>query len=153
MKLKVVLTSAVLVLLMASFAGAQIQAAVATPVVPSIGRPSSFQIRQNFFAIQQANISRSLRQVERCLADAVNPQVLRDPEGNLNRVPRIDLNTCSYQLRLLQRQLARLAREQAKEAQDAGAAASFLEFTRRQAQLQQTLRALSGRAPTARIVR
>ncbi len=153
MNLKVVPTSVVLALLMASSAEAQIQAAAATPVVPSSGRPSSFQIKQNFFAIQLANINRNLRQVERCLADAVNPQVLRDPEGNLNRVPRIDLNTCSYRLRLLQRQLASLAREQAKEAQDAGAAASFLEATRRQAQLQQMLRALSGRAPTARIVR
>ncbi len=145
---------ALIMLSLASISGAQTTTAVATPVTPSTGTPSSFQIRQNFFTIQLAGINRQLQQVQRCLANAVNPQILRDPEGNINRVPQVDAITCGYQLRLLQRQLASLARQQEKLAQDAGAQAQFLEFTQRQAQLQQLLQALrSGSGGGRRTIR
>jgi hypothetical protein len=145
---------ALMMLSLASIAGAQTSTAAATPVTASSGRPSSFQIQQNFFTIQLAGINRQLQQVQRCIANATNPQILRDPEGNINRVPKTDAITCAYQLKLMQRQLASLARQQAKLAQDASAQAGFLEVTQRQAQLQQLLKAIAGQSSAAsRIVR
>ncbi len=151
MKIKVLITSVVLALSLASLAEAQVQAAAATPVAATQNTPSIFQVRQNFFSIEQANINRSLRQVERCLANASMPQVLRDPEGNINRVPSVDIVDCTYQLQLLQRQLARLARAQVKDAQDASAAAMLLQFQQQRAQAQRILQALSGTPARRRI--
>jgi hypothetical protein len=153
-KVRMGLIVALIMLSLASVSGAQTSTAAATPVTASSGRPSSFQIQQNYFTIQLAGINRQLQQVQRCIANAVNPQILRDPEGNINRVPQVDAITCGYQLKLLQRQLASLARQQAKLAQDASAQSGFLEVTQRQAQLQQLIKAISGqRSAASRIIR
>lgn len=144
------LLGACVILLLVSPRGAEAQTAVASPVTrSSTSRPSSFQIQQNFYAIEIASIKRQLQQVQRCIANAANPQILRDFEGNVNRVPKIDAITCAYQLKQLQRQLANIARQQAKLAQDASAQAGFLEVAQRQAELQQLLRALAGQRGAA----
>lgn len=140
------LIAALIVLSPASESGAETSTATATSVTRSSGTPSSYQIQQNFLAIQIAGIKRQVQEVQRCIANASNPQILRDFEGNVNRVPQVDAITCGYQLKQLQRQLASLSRQQTKLAQDASAQAALLELTQRQAELKQLLKALSGLA-------
>jgi len=140
------LIAGLIMLSLASESGAETQTATATAVTRSSATPSSYQIQQNFFTIQLAGINRSLRQVQRCIANAANPQILRDFEGNVNRVPQVDAINCGYQLKQLQRHLASLTRQQAKLAQDAAVQAGLLEVAQRQAQLEQLLKSLSGLA-------
>lgn len=97
----------------------QSQAVSAKPVTRSSGRPSSMEIKQNALAQQQAILQGRLREVRRCITDASLPQVLRDPEGNMNRVPQTDLVDCTRKLSQLERQLKSLARQAAQLAQDA----------------------------------
>ncbi|MBI4966173.1 MAG: hypothetical protein HY913_23040 [Desulfomonile tiedjei] len=98
-------------LLLTPLSMAQSRAASATPVSPSTGRASSFVIRQDILAMKQADIERQIDEARRCIQDASNATILRDPEGNINRVPQTDLVNCSRRLAQLQRQLEGLARE------------------------------------------
>jgi hypothetical protein len=124
--------------------------ASATAVTASTGRPNTLQLKQNALRQQQAALSRELVEVNRCLRISSQSQVLRDPEGNLNQVPEIDLVNCARRLASLQRQqnnLARAAKQLAQDAQaQANAAQRALEATRTKARLQ----AISGTSGTRR---
>jgi hypothetical protein len=95
--------------------------AKATPVTASSSRPNGIQIKQNILAQKKAAIDSELKEVQRCLANASQPVALRDPEGNLNRVPQTDLLNCGRRLAELQRQLESLARQAAMLSQDSEA--------------------------------
>lgn len=92
--------------------------AKATPVTASSSRPNGIQIKQNILAQKRAAINNELREVQRCLADASQPIALRDPQGNLNRVPQNYLLNCGRRLAELQRQLESLGRQAAMLSQD-----------------------------------
>jgi hypothetical protein len=114
--------------------------ASATAVSASSGRPNTLQLKQNALKQQQAALAQELVEVGRCLRISSQSQVLRDPEGNLNQVPEIDLVNCARRLAQLQRQqtnLARAARQLAQDAQaQANAAQRALEAARTKARLQ-----------------
>ncbi len=99
---------------------AQQTSAQATPTqTPSSGAPSSLEIAQNTLAFKRAELTRQLREIQRCIANASNPILLRDPQGNINRVPQTDLTNCSRKLAQLQRQLSSLQRQSNVLVQDA----------------------------------
>jgi hypothetical protein len=112
----------------------QQRSATATPTVPSVGRPSSIQIRQNILNQKRRALNSQIEVAQRCIQNASQPQTLRDPEGNVNIVPKTDLVNCTRTLEALLRQLDGLAREAQQLAQNAQATASSLQ--RRQKQLQ-----------------
>ena len=112
-----------------SFAQATTSAA-ATPVNTPSGGPSSLEIDQNSLAFRQAALKRELREIQRCIANASNPIILRDPQGNINRVPQLDLQNCSNRLVQLQRQLTSLQRQANALAQDAQFQAIVLQQAR-----------------------
>jgi hypothetical protein len=93
----------------------------------SSGTPSTYAVKQHFIAMEQARIRGQIREAERCIANASNTQVVRDPEGNLNRVPQVDLIDCARSLQQLTRQLATLARKADQLTRDAEVAAIRLE--------------------------
>lgn len=108
--------------------------ATATPVSPSTGRPSTIQIRENILNQKRRALNSQIQVAERCIANASRPQVLRDPQGNVNIVPSTDIVNCTRTLKALERQLAGLAREAQQLAQDAQVAAAA--FQARQKQLE-----------------
>ena len=67
----------------------------ATPVVPSTGRPSTIQIRQNILNQKRRALNSQVQVAQRCIANASRPEVLRDPEGNVNIVPSTDIVNCT----------------------------------------------------------
>lgn len=81
--------------------------AAATPVskTPPYA-PSSIAIQQNILAQQRASIQQSITVARACIKNASLPQVLRDPQGNMNIVPQTDLVNCKRTLDGLLRQLA-----------------------------------------------
>jgi len=93
--------------------------AAATAARASSGRPNTVQIKQNILSQQIALIQRQLIEVRRCLYTSRLPQVLRDPQGFLNRVPETDLVNCGRRLQQLTRQLAGLSRQSSQLVQDA----------------------------------
>jgi hypothetical protein len=101
--------------------------ASATPAGVSSGRPSTFTVRQNILLQQQAALEAQIRVASLCIADASKPQLLRDPEGNVNAVPQKDIINCTRQLRTLTRKLANVGRQLQKLAADAQAAAAQLQ--------------------------
>jgi hypothetical protein len=107
--------------------GQSAKSAAATSVTASSGRPSTFQIRQHILAQQRAVILRELNQVQRCITDSTRLQSLRDPQGNVNQVPKIDLVNCARRLRQLQDQVAALTRQSTALGQDASAQAARLQ--------------------------
>ncbi|MEW6141445.1 MAG: hypothetical protein AB1733_24750 [Thermodesulfobacteriota bacterium] len=113
--------------------------ASAREVTSSTGRPSSIQVRQQFFSQQQALLLGQLQEIERCLRTSQLNVVLYDPQGNINRVPQTDLVDCGRQLQRVQRQLQSLARRAEQLNQDAQALALALE---RAALLEQTAQRL-----------
>lgn len=133
----------------ASQTGAQqsTQAAAATPATASSGRPSTIQLKQNALKQQQAALAREATEVSRCLSISSQTQVLRDPEGNINQVPEIDLVNCARRLAALRRQQARLARSAQQLAQDAQAQANFVQRELEEARRQARLRAFSNTNP------
>lgn len=124
-------------------AWSQTGSAAATPVTASSGRPSTLQIRQNILAQERAAIQRGLDEVQRCLNDATRAQTLRDPQGNINQVPKIDIVNCGRGLRVLEDRLRSLSRRSAALTQDAQAQALAL---RRRLQAVQTRLRLSGQS-------
>jgi hypothetical protein len=127
--------------LVAPAAWAQTSSATATPVNTSTGRPSTLQIRQNIVARERAAIQRGITEVQRCLNDATRAQTLRDPQGNINQVPKIDIVNCGRRLAILQDRIRSLSRRSAALTQDAQAQALAL---RRKLQATQTKLRLQG---------
>jgi hypothetical protein len=115
----------------------------ATPVNTSTGTPSSFTIKQQILEQQQAQIQREVTEVTRCIRTASLDVVLRDPTGQINRVPQTDLINCRRALSNLQRRLQRLSRAATQLSRDARARSIALETQARLALLQQNLRALA----------
>jgi hypothetical protein len=135
MKTMCTLTGLALMLILASTvpghaAGASASAKAAAP---STGAPSAFTIKQHFMAQQQARIQGQIREAQRCIANASNTQVVRDPEGNINRVPQVDLIDCSRRLQQLTRQLEILVRSADQLSRDAEVAAMRMEGLARDA--------------------
>ena len=110
----------------------------------SSSRPTSFQIRQNVLQQQQAALEEQIRVATRCIQDSSKPQTLRDPQGNINLIPQIDLTNCSRQLRTLQRQLASLAKQFEMLASDANATAMQFQSRQQEAQRASRTRWLTG---------
>jgi len=137
-------------LLLAPLTMAQSRAASATPVSPSTGRASSIAVRENILAMQRANIERQIDEATRCIQDASNATILRDPEGNINRVPQTDLVNCSRRLAQLQRQLEGVARQATQLSLDAGFRAARLQRQLQQKKSALTIQQLqSGGSPSA----
>jgi hypothetical protein len=116
-------TTCLLVILSLAFGATsfaqQKQSATATPVSPSGGGASPATINQNTLAFKRSELARQLRSIQLCISDASNPIVLRDPQGNINRVPQADLINCARRLGQLQRRLASLQRQSNRLAQEA----------------------------------
>ncbi len=108
----------------------------ATPVVPSTGTPSSVQIRQNILNQKRRALNSQIDVAQRCIKNASRPEVLRDPEGNVNIVPSTDIVNCTRTLEALLRQLDGLAREAQQLAQDAQVVATNLQKKQKQIQAQ-----------------
>ncbi len=125
-----------LCLVLPAAAQQQQRSATATPTVPSVGRPSSIQIRQNILNQKRRALNSQIEVAQRCIRNASQPQTLRDPEGNLNIVPKTDIVNCTRTLEALLRQLDGLAREAQQLSQDAQATASALQRKQKQTQAQ-----------------
>jgi hypothetical protein len=110
--------------------------AAATPTVPSIGRPSTIQIRQNILNQKRRALNSQIEVAQRCIRNASQPQTLRDPEGNVNIVPKTDIVNCTRTLEALLRQLDGLAREAQQLSQDAQVVAANLQKKQKQSQAQ-----------------
>lgn len=117
--------------------------AAATAASASSGRPSSIQIRQQFFNQEQAYLERQLREVQRCIKTASLNVVLFDPRGNINRVPQTDLVNCRRRLAQLTRQVNSLARRAQQLGQEAQAQALKLQREALAEQTAQNLRAIN----------
>ncbi len=100
------------------FAQASAKIASATPVNKSSGKSSTISIRQNQLSIFKANIERQLKKAQRCVQVSRLPVLLRDPQGNVNQVPKIDIVFCSRQVQVLSRELAAVNKQLAELAQD-----------------------------------
>jgi len=79
----------------------------------------TIEIRQNILQQQKAAIEQQLKEAQRCIQNATNSQVARDPEGNINRVPKIDATNCARTAAALTRTLASLGRQAAQLERDA----------------------------------
>jgi hypothetical protein len=106
-----VLLSGLLILVSSAWGQTTSTNASAQPASRSSGQPSALEIQENALNMQLAQIEGDLREVKRCISNASNPQVLRDFNGNINRVPQVDLVDCSRRLKQLERQLAGLKRQ------------------------------------------
>lgn len=140
---KLVCAICLMLLTVTPAAWAQTTSAAATPVTASSGRPSTLQIRQNILARERAAIQRGIDEVQRCINDATRAQTLRDPQGNINQVPKNDIVNCGRRLRVLQDQLRSLSRRSAALTQDAQAQALAL---KRRLQATQTRLRLLGQS-------
>jgi hypothetical protein len=98
-------------LLSAPLSIAQSSSASATPASPSAASASTLTIRGNILVMKQADIQRQIKDAELCIKNASNPTILRDPQGNINRVPSTDLVNCTRTLVRLRRQLRAVANQ------------------------------------------
>lgn len=134
-------TSILSILLAAPVAWGQASpSAAARTTSRSSSVPSTYAVKQHFLSFQQARIQSEIREVQRCIADASNTQVVRDPEGNLNRAPQIDLTNCTRRLQQLTRQLTELVRSADALTRDADVAGIRLENIARDAVRQNRLK-------------
>lgn len=130
----------------ATTATAQTSATTASPFVPSSsGAPSTIQLKRQMLALQQAQIEGELRQAQLCVKNATILQTLRDPQGNINRVPQTDLVDCARRIRSLERQMVSLGRQAEALARDAEAQGLAVERRLRRVERQQ--RILTGQTP------
>jgi hypothetical protein len=117
-----------LLVLGASWASAQTsRAASATPASVSSGRPNQFEIQRNILSLQKAQLEMQLDEAARCVANATKTTTFRDPEGNINIVPKIDTVNCARKLAQLRSQIQRLSRDANEIAQDAQFQATILQ--------------------------
>ena len=133
-----------------ALSGPAAPSAAATPAVPSTGTPSGFQIKQHFLIQKIAAVESQIQVAQRCIANASRPEVLRDPEGNVNLVPSQDITNCGRTLLALERQLVSLTSQANRLAQDAqvqtAIAQSRLRFQQAQQSFQQRLLLIKKRA-------
>ena len=109
-----------------AFAQASAKVASATPVNKTTGRSSSVSIRQNELNLYKANLERQLRVAQRCVETSRLPVLLRDPQGNVNQVPKIDIVFCSRKVRVLSRELAAVNKQLADLSKDGQVAAGYI---------------------------
>lgn len=118
--------------------------ATASQASASSGTPSTLQVRQQVLSQQVAAINSELREVRRCIRTASMSVVLRDPQGNINRVPQTDLVNCGRRLKTLVRQLASIQRKSAQLSQDAQVKAWAAQKATRDALRGAAIRSISG---------
>lgn len=99
--------------------------------------PSRFQIQRNFLIIDRADLTRRVRQLQRCVRNA--RENLVDIQGNLNRVAQTDLINCGRQLEMLLRQQQRLTRRSNRIETEARLEAEILAQMLRQAAAMQNV--------------
>ncbi len=121
--------------------------AAATPVVKVPGGASPTAIKQNMLLLQQASLNQAITVAKACIKNASLPQVLRDPQGNVNTVPSTDLINCSRTLSALLNQLAANQKALNNLSQDAQMEASRIIAQTNQLRLQQRLQILSQGLP------
>ncbi len=109
-----------------AFGQASAKVASATPVNKTTGRSSSLSIRQNELNLYKANLERQLRVAQRCVETSRLPVLLRDPQGNVNQVPKIDIVFCSRKVRVLSRELAAVNKQLADLSKDGQLAANYI---------------------------
>ena len=93
--------------------------ASATPVSPNSSVPSPVTIKQNMLLQQQASLNQAITVAKACIKNASLPQVLRDPQGNVNTVPNTDLVNCTRTLSALLNRLAATQKALSNLSQDA----------------------------------
>jgi hypothetical protein len=121
--------------------------ASATPVVRVPGGGSPTAIKQNMLLLQQASLTQAITVAKACIKNASLPQVLRDPQGNVNNVPSTDLVNCSRTLSALLNQLAANQKALTNLSQDAQMEASRIIAQTNQLKLQQRLQILNNGLP------
>lgn len=93
---------------------------LAFPVLAGVSMAQGgLEIQRDILQLQRTALESQLRDAQRCIQNGQNPQVLRDPEGNINRVPKIDVTNCSRTAKALTRSLASLSRRAAQLERDA----------------------------------
>ena len=63
---------------------------------------------------------------QRCVEVSRLPVLLRDPQGNVNQVPKTDIVFCSRQIKVLSREIAAVSKQLADLSKDAVPAANYL---------------------------
>jgi hypothetical protein len=121
--------------------------ASATPVVRVPGGGSPTAIKQNMLLLQQASLTQAITVAKACIKNASLPQVLRDPQGNVNNVPSTDLVNCTRKLSELLNQLAANQKALNNLSQDAQMEASRIVAQTNQLKLQQRLQILNNGLP------
>ncbi|MGC8603003.1 MAG: hypothetical protein ACP5VS_04860 [Desulfomonilaceae bacterium] len=121
--------------------------ASATPVNRTSGAPSPTAIKQNILLQQQASINQAIAVAKACVKNASLPQVLRDPQGNVNTVPSTDLTNCTRQLSALMDQLAANQKALNNVAQDAQMEAARAAAGASQQKLEQRIQILTQGLP------
>lgn len=108
------------------FAQASAKIATATPVNKSTGKSSTISIRQNQLNNYLANLQRRLKVAQRCVQVSRLPVLLRDPQGNVNQVPKTDIVFCGRQVQVLSREIAAVSKQLADLSRDAVPAANYI---------------------------
>ena len=121
--------------------------ASATPVNRVPGSPSPTVIKENMLLQQQASLQQAITVARACIKNASLPQVLRDPQGNVNTVPYTDLTNCTRKLISLQDQLAANQKALNNLQQDAQMEAARALTVASQKKLQQRLMILTNGLP------
>jgi hypothetical protein len=116
----------------------------ATETTQSSGRPSTIKIKQNILQKRLALLERQIDDARRCIANASNPTLARDTEGNLNRVPKTDLVNCTRELNRLLYELSSLQRTVAQLSVEAQAASAAIQRRLQQQRTKKILDAVSG---------
>jgi hypothetical protein len=124
-----------------------VTSASATPVTNVPGGASPTAIKQNMLLQQQATINQAITVAKACIKNASLPQVLRDPQGNVNTVPSTDLVNCTRKLTALLNDLAANQKALNNLAQDAQMEASRIIAQTNQLKLQQRLQILTNGLP------
>ncbi len=121
--------------------------ASATSVTNVPGGASPTAIKQNMLLLQQASLNQAITVAKACIKNASLPQVLRDPQGNVNTVPSTDLVNCTRKLSELLDQLAANQKALNNLSQDAQMEASRIVAQTNQLKLQQRLQILNNGLP------
>ncbi|MHB8203844.1 MAG: hypothetical protein ACYDHG_09095 [Desulfomonilaceae bacterium] len=124
-----------------------VPSASATPVNRTSASPSPTAIKQNMLLLQQASLNQAITVAKACIKNATLPQVLRDPQGNVNTVPSTDLINCTRTLTALLDQLAANQKALTNLSQDAQMEAARIVAQTNQLKLQQRLQILSQGLP------
>ena len=112
------------------------------------GRRTALQrSNENMLLQQQASINQAITVAKACIKNASLPQVLRDPQGNVNTVPNTDLVNCTRKLTALLNDLAANQKALNNLSQDAEMEASRIVAQTNQLKLQQRLQILNNGLP------